>query len=161
MNRDVKIAFGGLACIALSMAAILFLLVWRETTAFEPLGDYPEQEVISRLEGYDDPSVFRSDIVVIRGTKCVNSKDPVAVAATSLWRLMEPVGPSVIVPYRNSITVRNHGCVTTEFRNRLPAEVTPGLWRMEGWDTVDSGDGRKQVVAWYTQAFHVVPREEP
>jgi len=141
-----------------ALLASVLLNVFGRPDPYEPLGEYPEQTVTSRVPGIEGPAAYRGETVVIVGTKCVAAPEPVAVAAVSFWRLMGPVGPAVQVPYRSSITVRSPGCVTTEFRNALGPEVTPGLWRLEGWDTVESGDGRRQTVAWNSQTFRVAER---
>lgn len=153
-KSHVRLAYAAflLAGIALTMIVVGALYVLTGEDPWDPLGDYPVQEVLSVEDGH----------VLVEGTKCNDSNGPVRVRGTFNWQRVSPRG--FIVSLGEGVAVREVGCVTQTFDNTIPAEVLevnkPGdVWRLLGTETPING--REGVpVTWQTENFELLETEE-
>ena len=155
--------------VALASLALLGFVVirqWTESAPFDPLGQYPPQEVMNRTAGVRGPSAHVGDDVVVTGIKCNDSDVPVTVRGSYSWVSVEPRG--AVVPTGEGLTQRRPGCETFRFENPMPDEViqrseelldrgiTP-IWYIAGFDEPIAHDGTVGVRrAWQTENFSIV-----
>ena len=149
--------FGSFMVIAAVLAVQVFTL-WLQVRPYQPLGEYREQTVHSRVSGLNVPAVQQGGTLHVTGIKCVNASEPVTVTVRAYWISRDSRMPKVVVPASNtgSIVTHSPGCVTRDYRNHLPADVTPGIWRYEATDTTLTGT-KVQVRHYWSQDFTVVP----
>ena len=127
--------------LALLVLAISAVTVSQMAT---PIGDYPlPQRVVEK-------TVAQGGDVIVRGTKCMDLAH--VVLGASNWRRVDP--PIEFVPFSQGAAFREAGCWNYEFRNQLPAYLTPGRWRLEGHDAANVGPFTQDVF-WYTEPFTV------
>ena len=155
-HKSFKLVVALVVFTAITPAVWLFVL-WNSLRPYEPLGDYPVQVVHSRLPGIAGPAAVAGGIVEIEGTKCVDVDRPIPVQGRSVWISRDHRAPRLIMqgPGTGATTIRQPGCTTVRFQNRLPADMQPGLWRLEGTDTAKQGRQR-QVKGYWSQDFTVV-----
>lgn len=135
---------------------------------WNPLGEYPDQAVVSRVDGFDGPAAHIDGVVVVVGTKCVRST--VRVRGSSFWQSTTP--PGILVSAGAGVTTRPKGCTTQTFANPIPSAVRAAAarpddpvlrWVITGTetpvrDTNDSDRSREGTPrAWTTQEFEIVP----
>ena len=136
--------------------AVSIVMLYQLTRPFSPLLDYAVMTV--QNEGYLVPA--KGELVLI-STRC-NAGLPgetVAVVGYSLFASRDQTPGKVIQLNAPLPFNRPGGCDTRTFRIALPAEVTPGLWRVEAIDTVVRGH-QAQVKPYWSEDFRVVaPRE--
>lgn len=128
--------------------------------AYQPLGDYPKQQIIAPRGEDTIPVVSLSaGLVPVRGMKCVNGTEPVFITSVTQWRREEGNSITTIAGTAGAVR-RKPGCLTFEFQNVMPSRVTPGIWQITGSETA-SGDGLwwgvSQTKNWETEYFRVVP----
>ena len=127
-------------------------VAWSTAQPFSPLLDYSVMAV--QNEGH---KVKAGDEVVMISTRCNNgTTEPVAVVGYALFASREAgdvkrVQINLPLPFN-----RPPGCDTRTFRIKLPADVTPGVWRVEAVDTVVRGT-QSQVKPYWSEDFTVVP----
>ena len=127
---------------------------------------YPDQRVLSRVEGAIRPAVRLGDDLVVQGTKCNRSEDHVSVRGTTSWAAVDP--PGSVVETGRGQAIRAPGCTTVEFRNAIPPAVaartraltaTAGVacvsWRVTGTETPT--DPLIRAVVWRTEPFDICP----
>lgn len=131
---------------------------------------YPEQTVISRLPGLDDPATTYRIPLQVRAKKCVLGKVPIAVTGVLSWTSLEPAVTTVEVS--RGANVRQPGsCQEETYLNEIPTQVierTDQLlaavggrcvrWRITGNETPT--DHRIRPETWMTQPFWLC-REAP
>lgn len=89
----------------------------------------------------------------VAATKCVVGDDEVVVTGQFVWVTTGPQRRVVFGMEGNGI--RAPGCVDFHFFNDMPPAITPGMWRIEGFDMARAGT-REQRKAWRTEDFRVV-----
>ena len=163
---SVSIVVLGVALICLAAAIIYAEL--RTEEVWDPLGDYPIQEVTSTVPGVNGPATTIDGTVDVSAIKCNNTAREVNVETTLAWRSVEPRGATW--NRGGSIAVRGPGCESLTFSNVIPDPVvalieaqhdagfTEPVWQIVGPETpirADGADGQRQT--WRTQNFTVVP----
>lgn len=105
-----------------------------EATPFNPLGQYPQQTVVSRVDGV--PGVKIGTPLVVRALKCNSVSAPVVVDGSAQWQLIAPPGTGPAVAFGGQ-ALRLPGCtewtdaerspgtstVFPSYRNEVPAEI--------------------------------------
>lgn len=141
-----------LALICGPVTAVIMYTRWME---FAPLR-YPSPQIVQTDEPLENglDAVFEGGSIRVKGEKCNDSKEDIAVSGHSWWVRREP---RVMVPFRQGTGIRQPGCESINYVNQLPPEVTEGVWRLEGREEAVSGS-RRQAEGWYTQWFVVKKR---
>ena len=163
---SVSIVVLGVALLVLA-AAILYAEI-RTEEVWDPLGDYPTQEVTSTVRGIEGPATHIDGTVNVHATKCNDTSMPVDVETTLTWRSVEPRGAAW--QRGSSLAVRDPGCESLSFANPIPGPVQElieaqyragypePVWQIVGTETPvreDGSDGKRQT--WRTENFKVVP----
>lgn len=155
-----------LLAIAITILGASVIIAIRQPHPWNPLGDYPDQTVTSRVVGVVGPAVRVDGVVSSIGTKCADIK--VRVRGSLFWQSTVPVG--TFVAYGSGVSVRGKGCVTNRFTNEIPPEVRAAAsrpdnpivrWVITGTETPvrDSDTATREGIprAWTTEEFEVVP----
>lgn len=108
--------------------------------------------------GYDFPQ--QADDVITAGgilsvgpvEKCNSNHKSVIVNGTLTWRKLYPV--TKIVEGIHTDSIRPPGCVTFNYENMVPEELTPGTWVLTGTDEAFLS-GNTQKIGWETEPFEV------
>lgn len=141
--------------IVVSVAILVLLLdVIPAIIPFEPLMDIVPQKVTSELHIGGYPAFHYSDKVAVEAVKCNNSDTTVVVRGQSSW--VRQGETREVVNTKNASVNRDPGCFTFHFNHVIQSNITPGLWRVEGYDQTISGT-RDQIEGWYTDTFLVLP----
>lgn len=139
-----------------SLAASLYG-IFRVATVFEPLGDYPIQRVTNRLPGHDGPALYVGELLLVTAVKCSTAKEPVG-SSGALYIARRGVGTlREFYLISTGAGIREPGCTTFNYRNTMPAEIVPGLWRLEGQEVAREGS-QVQVKTYVSEDFLVVER---
>jgi hypothetical protein len=108
---------------------------------------------------YDAPQPA-ADTTVAGGTlhvgpveKCNGSSDNVISVGMLSWRRVSPTVQ--FVPGGSFAVVREPGCATIEFDNRVPAELSPGVWELHGDEQAIGPNNEVQRLGWRTEPFEV------
>lgn len=156
-------AGGRWAVVAAVAAAVAASTVtwWLMSQSFDPLGDYPPQDVIAD-ERHGVPTVTAADDVHVVGIKCNESDAPVQVAGHAAWQSVDP--PGTVITVGEGTAIREPGCERFEFVNPVPPDVLARtrelggrvLWRITGTETPIRGDGIRGVPrTWTTETLAV------
>ena len=130
------------------------IVVFTQSREYSPLGEYPEQTVLSRVEGVSGPAAELGGVVIVQGTKCNRTAHVVPVVGSLSWTRLEP--SAMVVGERGPGNgVRPPGCETRVFENAVPADAAPGLWVIRGNETAER-NGVRQVKTWTTEPFRLV-----
>lgn len=147
---------------AIVAALVVNVTVWgywySESQTWDPLGEYPVQEVHSRVPNVDGPAVSLTGNVELRstGTKCNDWPEPVDILGYLRWVRIEPRGLE-IVTFNGIEDTREPGCETFMFSNPLPDGLTEGVWQIRGRE-VPQREARNGVPRRIqSQNFTVVP----
>lgn len=167
--KTVSVSIVVLGAALLVLAAAILFAELRTPTVWDPLGDYPVQEVTTRVPGVSGPAVYVDGTVDVVATKCNDTGEPVDVETTLTWRSVEPLGAAW---HRGqSFSTRSPGCESLTFHNPVPvamrelveaqfrAGFTEPVWQIVGTETPvreDGSDGKRQT--WRTENFRVVDR---
>ena len=153
----------GMIAVGLIVFAVAVIVAVRAPSPWNPLGDYPEQKVLSRVPGIEGPAVLASDAVTVEGTKC--ARVAVRVRGGSFWQSVDV--PGTFVSAGSGVADKSAGCVTRTFVNPIPPAVAqaskgkngPHRWIIAGTETPIRPDGKREGVprAWATQEFVVIP----
>lgn len=161
----LSIALLGTALLTLAVAVAVSL---RSPHAWDPLGEYPDQTVVSRVDGIDGPAARLTDGVTVVGTKCANTA--IRVRGSVFWQSTTP--PGILVAAGSGVATRQKGCVTETFLNPIPGAVRAAVnrptdpvrrWVITGTETPvrdagDNGRSREGIPrAWTTAEFEIVP----
>lgn len=141
---------------------ILAFVVSRPDPLWDPLGDYPVQQVTGPTPhafSVSDPAAA----IPIRAIKCNNSDRPVKVRGTVEWRRVSPLGQVIAVG--GGTAERTPGCQSFNYENTIPAEVRESVltngtstWQISGEETPIREDGtRGESRAWQSENFKLVP----
>jgi hypothetical protein len=138
--------------------------------AWDPLGEYPEQSVTSRVAGVEGPAVRLAQIVHmnVTATKENLADDDVEVYGETWWRRVEPGG--LIIPGITGWGFRKPGVQSFTFENQLPEDALEDadrrlrrsrrdqvLWRFTGREVPYDDRGRTgKPRHWQTEAFAIV-----
>lgn len=140
-----------LAVVSTVLAVALGWSYWQQSQEWNPLGEYPTQEV----------RAVRATEVDVHGIKCNDSDAPVTVRGTGIsWQRVNPRGAIIESSPGGGTAERPPGCLGQDFTNAIPeqvfAEDLPGaLWRITGTE-VPFEDGREGVPrTWETELFDV------
>lgn len=160
---NVSVALLSLSFLILGVAVVVSV---RSPHAWNPLGDYPDQTVSSRVTGVKGPAVRLEDDVVVVGTKCASAS--VRVRGSAFWQSTTP--PGILVAAGSGVAARPKGCATQTFFNPIPDGVRNAVlrdepvlhWVITGTETPvrDSGNGRSREGvprAWTTEEFEIIP----
>ena len=161
----------GMATTALLAAGVYGLYQHLHPTVF---GDYPEQRVLSRVEGVDGPAIrITDDAVEVFVRKCAGENQKFKVTGFVQWRSVIPGGLAYLPDEQlkddpAAIGVIGPGCIENTFLNEIPAQVkvqmrralseaknTPVKWRITGREYAVMD--RSQTQTWTTEPFLVVP----
>lgn len=159
----LKFASGWVATIAVLFSAcilaVFFILVLRSYLfPNHPLGDYSEQVVLSRIVGIDGPATEERGHVALRAQTCVRGGKEVAVWTDAIWINQATSDYRVrATNLTNGAVIREQGCKTWVYGAKLPREVTPGMWRLEGVDITMRGGRFEQIKTWQSEVFRVMP----
>jgi len=125
-------------------AAILYALVSHDEP-YKPLRNISPQTVLT-------PVVVQGGTLIVEAYKCNDSDEPVSVSGISSWRNLDT--REIIIRNINNGAVRDPGCPLLHFENRVPIDLPPGRYHLEGVETVLEGE-RVQREAWRTEEFVV------
>ena len=143
-RRSRRLAILVFVVLGLAVAVNLGETAWHvrsHIVEYDPLGDFPEQEVLN-----EDHLVPTDSFVIIEGTKCNDSDETVTVAGEVSWQSVEPSGIAFVV--LAGVGALDPGCTTETFHNPVPDEVAElaeeGLvmWKVNGtnWPIDDEGN---------------------
>ena len=128
------------AVVILAVSVVMFIAAALQGDgpgSWDPLGDYPVQEVLEVTDTH----------VIVEGTKCNDSNAPVDVEGFVQWRRLDPLGfVHQSFPPESGVSrgTRIVGCETRIFENAIPAEVI----------AADSPGDRVPIPRpWHTEAF--------
>lgn len=153
-GRRLSRPLGVLMSVSL-LALAVSAIAYQRRHAWEPLGDYPVQTVLSRVDGVEGPAVAEGGTLEVRATKCTapDIREQVGVAGFYVWQRIEPT--RLQVEGGEGTGFRQPGCDTRVFSNPLPREIGPGLWHLAGQETAERG-ASSQTRYWRTENFRVV-----
>lgn len=133
---------------------------------FDPLGDYPTQQILNETVS-DVPTLTLLEDVIVEGIKCSNETRPVQVSGVTTWVSVEP--PGSIIQVGEGTALRNPGCEEFVFVNPIPPDVADrtlelfrdGLgsveWRITGIETPIREDGKRgEPRTWTTEPFLII-----
>lgn len=163
-RRSSMVLIVAVAVCLIAAAAIIGYLVAKPST-WDPLGEYPIQNVESRIDGQTGPAIKVGDVLLVSGVKC--STIPVQVRGTIGWISVDPPGTNIALP--SGLTRRPEGCTAFAYKNVIPPEVvdrvhqlaTNGIfestWRITGSDTpIDAHGLEGSIRVWTTTNFKIV-----
>lgn len=154
---------------ALSVVLSVVAMVKADHDDYDPLGDYPEQIVNSRVPGVEGPAVSAGDALSVTGKKCSNATTTVTVSGYHSWVSVEP--PGIIVEAgRASGVPRDPGCSTSTFTNPMPkgvreriaelakAGTATSVWKLAGEECPipPAGEGVAVCRGWSSEDFTIV-----
>lgn len=151
-----------------SIVTLVLVLVAQvlDEPPFDPLGEYPTQQVRSRVEGMEGPAAMVGDVVVVAGIKCNGSDRPVKVRGSLSWVSIDPRGS--IVQVGGGTAMRSPGCTSFRFENPMPDAVRDRsvellgrgivpIWHITGYEEPIAPNGHPGVRRdWQTENFMVV-----
>ena len=110
----------------------------------------PQKITSSRL-------VMPGGSIEVVGVKCNDDDISHTTLGRFQWRQIDQLGLKPIIIGAGTRTYPPLECETTVFINVLPDEITPGLWRVEGFEEdVDTGE----IEVWFTESVRVIaPRQ--
>ena len=150
-GKALLIAAGGFAASIVILAGAGAYHIVTRPASFAPLRNVNPQQVAT-------PLVEQGGFVDVTGTLCNDAKEGIGFDSR-VW--IRKVDTGALIPYAVRLAiVRIPGCETRHFHNPVPADLPPGIYRLEGVDTAYSDDGRIQREPWFTQPFQVVPRKD-
>lgn len=157
----------GYLILALATAAGLLAVSRQDDTGTSPLGPYPVQHVVTRVDGVDGGAVRLGAAVTIEGRLCSKAEKPVHVR-TRIWWQAPGVTGSASEPLILE-QVRTPGCEWftvakgNPFRNPQPETVQQLVragvvrWQVRGDETPIEGPGRGKFTPFRSTTFTVVP----
>ena len=158
----------GLIVIIVLMFSVVSLqvgLLVSQHEPWNPLGNYPEQIVTSRVSGINGPAVHTTRKLFVTGTKCNNTDKEVAIRGSTFWQAVNPDGTNtgIIIPGFIGVGIRPPGCITRHFNNLIPLDVVIAvnagikLWILSGSDVPVRPSGTGVPHLWRTQPFMIIP----
>lgn len=95
-------------------------------------------------------------VLVTHAHKCNSEHDDVVITASSDFRI--PNTHSFISRFSETLSFEPAGCVDHTFQLMLPADMPPGIYIVEGFETAHraGGSGDTQYEVWYSVPFTVV-----
>lgn len=158
-ERDLRSSRRAVGYMTVSLLALfLTSLWWLQTRQYEALGPYPQQEVLSRVEGREAPAVLLGDPVVVKAIKCTRTGDPVLASGQYAWSRIEPLSMTIPSGKGQGVGILAPGCPERVFENAMPEGIVPGRWRLIGQDEA-TRFGMHQSLEWTSEPFEVLPRE--
>lgn len=162
-----KILIAGVVLVLLLQGVLLLIQVFGQP--YDPLGDYPPQDV-SNIEGDSGyPVVLPGDPLTVIGTKCNTTDKVLGTVGSVRWTTIEPLGTSIETS-SNAPGERPPGCVENTFSNPVPAEVLARnqklydsgsgsvIWVFRGYEQPVASDGTLGVGrSWETEPFIIEP----
>lgn len=149
--------------VALIIISIAVIVALHQPAPWNPLGDYPDQTVLSRVPGHKGPAIKVGGVLSVKGTKC--AKEAVTVRGASFYQSVDV--PGTFVPNGAGIALRVQGCTTKTFSNPLPEAVLATadnpfgahMWIITGTETPVRDDGKGEGIAriWKSEPFEVIP----
>lgn len=97
--------------------------------------------------------------VEIQSTKCNLTSEDLLIGNVTYWIRDEPSYVrinSAVLPITQGISFPP-GCHTRTFQNAFPDGITPGVWHIQGSNTVRASNGQTQQIGWHTEQFEIVP----
>lgn len=129
--------------LALIIAGILYLT---KPAPHSGLGTYESPRQILTIQ------VEQGGIVVERAIRCVEGNKVIRVAA---FRSFVNIGTgTVVTDLSGQFQTRTPGCTTEEVAIQIPADVAPGVWRLQGYDQNPTNG---EVRTWFSASFKVIP----
>lgn len=158
-----------------------------ESQIWDPLGNYPIQEVIAPRddivpspggenfeEGVSLPVLYWDEEIEVHATKCVKPEEGIIqIEGDFAWTSDEPPGRNIEAG--GGVGPRGPGCVNYNYRNPLPDEVMAELlklkeqgleysdWHIGGVETpIDKESGREGAPrSWITITFRIMHEDAP
>lgn len=148
------------AALALAFGILVGIYVVQafQPEPFDPLGEYPIQQVANTVPGVSGPAVLLGQDLSVSGTKCNDTNKQVAVRGQYEWVLTVP--PGTTVPHPPGTGIRLPGCTAFVFSNPMPDRVIARsqslyeqtgknpVWRISGFEIPydeEHGAGVKQT----------------
>ncbi len=97
--------------------------------------------------------------VKVESTKCNLTLDNLTVGNVTYWIREEPTYERITsanLPIESGISFPP-GCHTRIFENAFPEGITPGIWRLQGSNTILTPKGVSRQIGWHTETFEIVP----
>lgn len=133
---------------------------------YDPFGDFPTQQVQSRVDGFDGPAVLITDELVVIGEKCYN--EDIVVSSSFDWYLTKPAG-TIIRGGGSVSTPKDKGCLKQRYSNPIPPAVVTrvtdladdgqfvSVWRLQGRECPNvEEDVRPVCKNWASEQFDIV-----
>lgn len=136
---------------------------------YDPLGNYPTQEVLNTIPGVSGPALRVGETLNITAIKCNNAKKDVEITGAKFWNLIEPRGTNI--PDGKGVGVRKAGCETFHYENPIPQSVLDrtksilsqgkpyAVWKLSGYETPTQKPNGVQRV-WESVEFRIYPATE-
>ena len=172
VGRQASTAVWALFAVAVALvvvAASLLYIELRTPERWDPLGDYPTQQVLSRVPGVEGPATTAHGTVDVTATKCSNADEPIEIDTELAWRSVDPGGAAW--SRGHSQAVRDPGCTSLRFDNPIPPQVRAlvaaqhdagypaPVWQIVGVETPVRHNGTEGVeTRWRTENFTIVDR---
>ena len=146
-GRQMRWAVVAVVTLAVALGLTLGFVLYQSTRPerWDPLGPYPVQTVLSRVEGVKGPAVMLGDDLRVAGQKCNASSRPVTTRGSYEWVMVIP--PGSIIPAGSGSAIRVPGCTAFDYLNPMPEAVVARsekvkantgvdpVWRISGKDT--------------------------
>ena len=166
-----------LSVVTLTLVVLAFVVWWRSSQEWAPLGPFPEQQVLHdqmvqwKGETYSDSSIDIPAVPVtgsakVEGTKC--SEETVEIRGSKSWLVIDPKG-FVSQQGTDAVSQRQKGCRTAVFDNPIPTNVhdyaveqfAQGrpfvVAQISGCETPQREDESGVTTCWRTEPFALVP----
>jgi hypothetical protein len=148
---------------AVLLVAVVYAFATRNAPApvFDPLGDFPTQQITS-----DQPIPAGNDVGV-DGIKCSNATTTITIKGKRLWQLLRPAGTAI--PVRGGQGPLKPGCTHQHYEDPMPSGVIARVnqlaaqgthittWIISGSNEPIPPGGERPVVKTYTStAFRII-----
>jgi len=146
-TRSLLIAFiGFLAVCAISISLTVTAYFVTRHNEFSPLHNEVPQIVLTK-------SVPVGGVVKVQAVKCNDSSHAFSTDGETNVRNVQN---GDLYQLRKGTGVRDPGCFTRIFENKLTDDIPPGRYRMEGFDLAVSDSGQVQREPHYSEDFEIV-----
>lgn len=154
-GRPMLIAAIALMASVVFLSAIYLALQFKSTTEEMPIVYHFPQELVG------ENMIQRGTVFQVRRTRCNSSTRPETLIGSSYYHRLDSTkvprvpysqGEAVVAGKSND---NPDGCETTRLSNTLPADVEPGVWRLEGQTCLKRNP--QLCASWATEQFTVVP----
>jgi hypothetical protein len=162
VRRLLRPSLGRVEALVIALLSILLVGQWWFNRRVDLL-DYPEQRVVSRLPGFDEPAALYAGPVVVSARKCVTGDEPIPLIGVLSWVSSDPM--AAVIEINRGATIRQpEPCVERTYINEVPQVIVERSnqmlalaggsctrWQVTGNETPD--DRRIQPQTWVTEPF--------